>query len=1176
MKIGEIDFPEPLLSAVRNGELVVFAGAGASMGPPARLPNFRGLADSIATHTGESRSDEEAIDVFLGRLKLRGVEVHKQAADALSANSPTDLHRSLLGLYRSADEVRVVTTNFDLLFEAGAADVFKVGPKVFEAPALPLGNDFAGIVHVHGSVRSPRQMVLTDDDFGRAYLTEGWARRFIVEAFRNHVVLFVGHSHEDVVLNYIARALPPAASNRRYALVGDLKDDSERWRRLGVEPMPYSQERDGDHGALSTGVRTLVGFLGRGVLDWRKEIREIAALSPPIDEESSERLAYALRGPENAENVRFFTENARSPEWVVWLEERDFLIGLFDDGDYGEREHRFACWLVWQLAASDSDVLQGLIARNGYRLAGGFWFRLVAWLDSDHDSPVEDGVVSTWVMLLLENLPRFGADGGWLHAVAKVCVKHARWRDLAATFEVHLARDIACLSNVPKTHAEYWLEEVWTNVVRPCLDRIGEQVLAASVKCLEQRQHLLEVWRPDLNGRDWSVTRRLAIEEHDSNLEGREPVDVAIDAARDALDWLSERDERAAGNWGDRCLRSRSSALRRLAVHGISVRGSMSADARIAWLLDNADLHELALRHEIFRAARKAYPCATDELRRRFVERILAFEGRSSDQAAEHVEYEKFNWLVWLEGAAPSCPWVRRSLDEIRRRHPDFGRRQDPDLALGPARACTVEHRSPWSAEEMLSQPPEQWVAALPADLPEELTPEGVWVDRAEGLAAELGKAAEVNPCWAVGVADALLAASRLEERFWPDLLRALGSAGEEDLPHVVRLLACAELQTAWLWDRAEVFRMALAERRSAWAGRLVPNVLDAAAVLSEQARSVKLADDSEVRRRGWLHGGFHHPAAPLATFWLTALDLVRTDPVAMVNAAEHEQILDVLSGSFVEDSDCAASSVSNLAGHLHFLLGAEEEWTRENLLPLFDPEAVRSGSVTLHAAAWDGFLAAGRIGPGVAEALELAFLDLVESVEEFSDWKRGRFLHYLATMVVYYVDDPLAEWLPRLFKRLDEDERVEFAGHIGRHVLQASPEVQSGCWRRWLKQYWRNRLNGVPAPLTQAETEAMFHWLSDLRPVFTEAVELAVRMPVFPQQRVPLALSKLREVYPGPEYAEALARLVLHLSDHDLGMDRQSRNRLIEQLLKEDLPEGTNRCLKEAAVKSGASGEAA
>ena len=40
MRIAGIDFPVPLLNALRDGELVVFAGAGVSMGEPASLPSF--------------------------------------------------------------------------------------------------------------------------------------------------------------------------------------------------------------------------------------------------------------------------------------------------------------------------------------------------------------------------------------------------------------------------------------------------------------------------------------------------------------------------------------------------------------------------------------------------------------------------------------------------------------------------------------------------------------------------------------------------------------------------------------------------------------------------------------------------------------------------------------------------------------------------------------------------------------------------------------------------------------------------------------------------------------------------------------------------------------------------------------------------------------------------------
>ena len=40
MTIGSTKIPKKLIKALKSGELVIFAGAGVSMGAPASLPNF--------------------------------------------------------------------------------------------------------------------------------------------------------------------------------------------------------------------------------------------------------------------------------------------------------------------------------------------------------------------------------------------------------------------------------------------------------------------------------------------------------------------------------------------------------------------------------------------------------------------------------------------------------------------------------------------------------------------------------------------------------------------------------------------------------------------------------------------------------------------------------------------------------------------------------------------------------------------------------------------------------------------------------------------------------------------------------------------------------------------------------------------------------------------------------
>ena len=98
MRIENVDFPKPLIEALHDNELVVFAGAGVSMGKPARLPSFRSLTNIIAEGTGKTARDGETPERFLGRLKDQGVKVHVRAARPLSQEGlqATALHQDLL------------------------------------------------------------------------------------------------------------------------------------------------------------------------------------------------------------------------------------------------------------------------------------------------------------------------------------------------------------------------------------------------------------------------------------------------------------------------------------------------------------------------------------------------------------------------------------------------------------------------------------------------------------------------------------------------------------------------------------------------------------------------------------------------------------------------------------------------------------------------------------------------------------------------------------------------------------------------------------------------------------------------------------------------------------------------------------------------------------------------
>lgn len=180
MWIGAVDIPDDLIRAHTDGNLVVFVGAGASMGSPSDLPSFLRLTELIAAEAGVAlgEADRTRPDAFLGRIDDGDFDVHQRVATLLSppASQPADLHRAIVDL-AAASGLRIVTTNYDRHLSAVLAQR-TINAVEYRAPALPVGDDFDGIVYLHGTLgQEPRRLVVTDRDFGHAYLTDAWASR---------------------------------------------------------------------------------------------------------------------------------------------------------------------------------------------------------------------------------------------------------------------------------------------------------------------------------------------------------------------------------------------------------------------------------------------------------------------------------------------------------------------------------------------------------------------------------------------------------------------------------------------------------------------------------------------------------------------------------------------------------------------------------------------------------------------------------------------------------------------------------------------------------------------------------------------------------------------------------------------------------------------------------------
>jgi hypothetical protein len=392
-----VEIDDELFEAQDEHRLVVFAGAGISMGAPSNLPSFQQLVLQIGDGTIHPDDQGLPFDAILGRMEFRGIDVHERCR-AIIANStnPNAIHSAILRLFRNPEDVRVVMTNFDKHFSTSA------GPTVpvYYAPALPLGGDFNGIVHLHGSIDVPARMVLTDGNFGAAYMTDGYAARFLRDLFATYTVLFIGYSHTDPPMNYFNLGL--GARRRRHFILTH-EDLPYQWRRLQLTPLLYQLGQNGsDHSKLDGAVEEWAEQTALRPSDVAGRLQQILA-NPQVISPSDE--GFLRRHYNREHSVGAFVEHAQLFDWVPWMHGKGLIRPLLTEQNANNTNGTLSFWLGRTLAKDGSGVGLSIVEECGgvlnFSAARGILIEVLnAW---EHTKPTL--AQKQWLSLLLRQSP---------------------------------------------------------------------------------------------------------------------------------------------------------------------------------------------------------------------------------------------------------------------------------------------------------------------------------------------------------------------------------------------------------------------------------------------------------------------------------------------------------------------------------------------------------------------------------------------------------------------------------------------------------------------------------------------------------------------------------------------------------------------------------------------------
>ena len=143
---------------------------------------------------------EEAAQVIALQFAKHDKNLHDELAQIISTLE-TSGDNTAIEKFLQDSPVRIVTTNYDLLAEslAGADRCQSIAPGF----PIPRSSAEVKVYHVHGSIESPRNMVVTSDDYFRFMNGESYFSRKLSTVLHENTVVILGYSLADTNLKTI-------------------------------------------------------------------------------------------------------------------------------------------------------------------------------------------------------------------------------------------------------------------------------------------------------------------------------------------------------------------------------------------------------------------------------------------------------------------------------------------------------------------------------------------------------------------------------------------------------------------------------------------------------------------------------------------------------------------------------------------------------------------------------------------------------------------------------------------------------------------------------------------------------------------------------------------------------------------------------------------------------------
>ncbi|MCE0490927.1 SIR2 family protein [Pantoea sp. Mb-10] len=202
--------------AAATNRLCLFTGTGFSKAVSGgTAPTWQGLLEKLCDAIPNSAkfkaslfpkdkpsalSLEEAAQIISLKLAAEDKDIYNEVADIIKAITLSGENKNISAFFQNRP-FRIVTTNYDKLAETLTAE----NSVQSITPGLPIPRSSANIkvYHVHGSIDSPKNMVITSDDYFKFLNADSYFSRKLSTVLHENTVVILGYSLGDTNLKAI-------------------------------------------------------------------------------------------------------------------------------------------------------------------------------------------------------------------------------------------------------------------------------------------------------------------------------------------------------------------------------------------------------------------------------------------------------------------------------------------------------------------------------------------------------------------------------------------------------------------------------------------------------------------------------------------------------------------------------------------------------------------------------------------------------------------------------------------------------------------------------------------------------------------------------------------------------------------------------------------------------------